>query len=168
MRLAGTIEDVDISDQSFDVITMNQLIEHLWDPRRALERCRHALKPRGWLVIETPNPDGYDRCLPFRAGAWGSYYWPQHLNLFSRSHLTTLVEEAGLRVVQWKPLLAPTCWTYSVRSVAMRVGYRGRLLHRILSDANPPALAFFAAIDLAAVTAGATPSNQKLIAERGA
>ena len=167
-RITGAIEDVDITGQSFDVITMIQLIEHLWDPRRVLECCGHALKPHGWLVIETPNPDGYDRRLLFRAGAWGSYYWPRHLNLFSRSHLTTLVEEAGLRAVQWKPLLAPPCWTYSVRSAAMRLGYRGQLLHRILSDTNPLALAFFAAIDLGALAAGVAPSNQKLIAARSA
>jgi hypothetical protein len=82
--------------------------------------------------------------------------------------LTTLVENAGLRVVQWKPLLAPPCWTYSVRSAATRLGCRGRLLHRLLSDANPLALAVFAAVDLMALAVGATPSNQKLIAVRDA
>src|SRR5262249_54075762 len=104
--LVGTIETAELAERRYDLIVMNQLIEHVWDVRLVIERCRRALKIGGLLAVETPNPDGWDRRL-FRSGAWGGYYWPRHLNLFSRKHLGRLIEDGGFDVVQTAALLAP-------------------------------------------------------------
>ena len=66
--IAGTIENTPLPDKKFDVITMNQIIEHTWDVRLVIERCKRALAVGGLLAIETPNPDGWDRRF-FKAGA---------------------------------------------------------------------------------------------------
>lgn len=163
--ITGTVETAPLPPGKFDAIVMNQLIEHVWDPRVVIDRCRAALKVGGRLAMETPNPEGYDRRL-FKAGAWGSYYWPRHLNLFSRAHLSRLVEEAGMSVELWQPLLAPPCWTYSIRSLFKRLGLLGKAADKIFADTNSLVLAPFAAIDLAATLLGMRTSNQKLIAVR--
>jgi 2-polyprenyl-3-methyl-5-hydroxy-6-metoxy-1,4-benzoquinol methylase len=77
--IVGLAEDAAFSENAFDIIVTNQLIEHLWDIDRVLQACWFALRPGGILTIETPNANGYDR-RPFRSGAWGLYYFPRHLN----------------------------------------------------------------------------------------
>jgi 2-polyprenyl-3-methyl-5-hydroxy-6-metoxy-1,4-benzoquinol methylase len=47
-------EDLDCRD-TFDVITMMDLIEHVTDPMRVLKAAHRALKPAGELVVYTPN-----------------------------------------------------------------------------------------------------------------
>jgi 2-polyprenyl-3-methyl-5-hydroxy-6-metoxy-1,4-benzoquinol methylase len=43
-------------EQSFDVISMFELVEHLENPRKALAIVNGVLKPRGLLLITTPDP----------------------------------------------------------------------------------------------------------------
>ena len=160
----GAIETAALSEASYDVITMNQLIEHVWDVRLVLDRCRRALTIGGLLAIETPNPDGWDRRF-FAAGGWGGYYWPRHLNLFKRDHLAQVIEEAGMKVVLAQSLLAPPCWIYSCQFSARRAGV-GTWFTRVFADTNPALLAAFAALDRVALLMGAETSNQKIVAQR--
>ena len=162
--ITGTIETASVPADKFDVITMNQIIEHLWDVRSAVEQCKRGLKIGGLLAIETPNPDGWDRRF-FRTGGWGGYYWPRHLNLFTREHLARIMTECGLEVVASGPLLAPPCWIYSCQFSARRAGL-GDWFNKVFSDTSLPLLAAFAAIDRAALLLGAETSNQKMIARR--
>src|SRR5207248_700328 len=48
---AENLDDV----ETFDVITMLDIIEHLPDPLRVLQAAHRALKPGGELVVYTPN-----------------------------------------------------------------------------------------------------------------
>jgi 2-polyprenyl-3-methyl-5-hydroxy-6-metoxy-1,4-benzoquinol methylase len=162
--IVGAIETTSLPDKSFDVITMNQLIEHVWDVRLVIDRCKNALKVGGLLAIETPNPDGWDRRF-FRAGAWGGYYWPRHLNLFTRDHLSRIVAESGMEVVTSQSLLSPPGWIYSCQFAARRAGL-GDWFNKVFSDTSIPLLAAFAIVDWIALRAGAETSNQKLIARR--
>lgn len=162
--ITGAIETNSLPDETFDVITMNQLIEHTWDVRLVLERCKRALKVGGLLAIETPNPDGWDRRL-FKTGGWGGYYWPRHLNLFTREHLARIITESGLEVVLSRSLLSPPCWIYSCQFSAQRAGL-GDWFNKLFPDTSLPLLAAFAAVDWTASRLGAETSNQKMIARR--
>ena len=39
----------------FDIVTMFHVLEHLVDPKRALEYARGLLKPGGRLLLQVPN-----------------------------------------------------------------------------------------------------------------
>jgi 2-polyprenyl-3-methyl-5-hydroxy-6-metoxy-1,4-benzoquinol methylase len=162
--ITGAVETAPLPLDTYDIITMNQLIEHVWDVRLVLERCRQALKVGGLLAIETPNPDGWERRF-FRSGGWGGYYWPRHLNLFTRPHLSRVVAEAGMDIVLSQSLLAPPCWIYSCQFSARRAGI-GDWFNRLFPDTSPPLLAIFAALDRIALLVGAETSNQKMVARR--
>jgi SAM-dependent methyltransferase len=149
-----------------DLIVMNQLIEHLWQPSAVLESCRNALKCGGWLALETPNPDSYDRRWWFRGGLWGSYYFPRHLNLFSQSGLTRFVSDAGFEVVKHMDLLAPLCWVYTVTAYNRTRRRPWGIVDRIIRDTNPLILTPFAAIDWLARCCGLKTSNQKLLVRK--
>jgi SAM-dependent methyltransferase len=161
----GTIESAALPAEHFDIISMNQLIEHVWDVPLVLRCCRDALRPGGRLAMETPNPGGWDRQF-FRAGAWGSYYWPRHLNLFTRRHLSGLVQEAGMEVDFCAWLVAPPCWIYSWQFAARRAGVSAWLASRVFSDRSLLWLATFTIVDRLALLFGRETSNQKLVARR--
>jgi len=51
----GTIEDLDLPDQYFDVITLQEVFEHVTHPVDMLASLRQLLSPGGLLIVEVPN-----------------------------------------------------------------------------------------------------------------
>lgn len=57
----GSCDKVDVNDglpyknETFDVVVCSEVIEHLENPWHALKEFHHVLKPKGILVISTPN-----------------------------------------------------------------------------------------------------------------
>jgi len=115
------LEQLDLQPQQFDLVRFKHCIEHLPDPRSALERATRLLKPGGYAVIDTDNAEGLRSGIEnairrlfgrgaSRAGVklltgrdldtrYGRLSPPIHLYTFSLSTLTRLLEETGLRVV---------------------------------------------------------------------
>jgi 2-polyprenyl-3-methyl-5-hydroxy-6-metoxy-1,4-benzoquinol methylase len=52
--LTGPIEDQSLASGSLDVVVMMDVMEHLPDPLKTLNRCLDLLKPDGVLFIQTP------------------------------------------------------------------------------------------------------------------
>jgi len=48
----GTIHDAAFADESFDLVTMIDMLYYLDDPRADLDRVVRLLKPGGCLAIE--------------------------------------------------------------------------------------------------------------------
>ena len=53
--LTGLVEDQDFKAESFDVIVLNDVIEHLPDPARSMGHCAGLLSKEGVFVIQTPE-----------------------------------------------------------------------------------------------------------------
>jgi SAM-dependent methyltransferase len=53
--VAGLGEDLPFRDRSFDLVTMNQVIEHVRDQKACLREAVRVLKPGGALYIACPN-----------------------------------------------------------------------------------------------------------------
>lgn len=104
--LRTDIRNVNLPSEAFDVICLLGLIEHVPEPVALLERCAGLLKPKGCLLIETPDA----RSLPARLLG---RFWPplapvEHIHLFSERALRRSLERWGLRVTRvsahWKRL----------------------------------------------------------------
>lgn len=99
---AGDWRDAGFADASFDVITLFDVIEHLPDPLNELVELRRLLKPRGLLLISTPDIDGlFPRAsYPFAKllDYWPHPEPPHHLFQFSQATLSAMVEKAGYEV----------------------------------------------------------------------
>jgi SAM-dependent methyltransferase len=54
-KIVGDIETYPFAPEAFDVIVAWQVLEHLSNPERALNRFRDALKDGGVLVLSIPN-----------------------------------------------------------------------------------------------------------------
>jgi SAM-dependent methyltransferase len=60
-NLAAAVgEHLPFSDASFDVVLLNEVIEHVQDDRRTIEECARILRSGGHIVIYAPN-----RLYPF-------------------------------------------------------------------------------------------------------
>lgn len=81
----GSIFDVGLPEETFDVVTMLDTIEHLETPVEALRICHRILKPGGVLMLTTPNLRGLGcRMLGSRAYA----VWPdEHIVYFGPSSI---------------------------------------------------------------------------------
>jgi len=157
----GRIEEVELPARAFDLVILNQLIEHVRDPRDVLERIGASLKPKGHLFIETPNIDSLDARL-FRRRYWGGYHLPRHFHLFDTRGLHRLVESAGLVQVAQKPLVCPQFWIISVQNWLKERGAE-RFAERVVSPFNPLLLAPVTLLEILHQRFWWT-SNQQLVA----
>ena len=89
----GDLSTPELKFQSFDVITMSHVIEHLPDPSNALELCYRLLKPGGRIWIETPNINGFGSL--FYKSNWRGLEPPRHLIIFNRMSLIELMLKSG-------------------------------------------------------------------------
>jgi 2-polyprenyl-3-methyl-5-hydroxy-6-metoxy-1,4-benzoquinol methylase len=82
-----------LPDNSFDVITLWHVLEHLHHPEKYLEKAGNLLKPSGCLIIALPNPRSFD------AGHYGKYWaaWdvPRHLWHFLPENVEQLAGKSG-------------------------------------------------------------------------
>lgn len=116
----GVLEDVGLPDNTFDVITMQHVIEHLPNPGRTLRCVHRLLRPGGRLVIATPNVHSLARRL--FSSHWVSWDPPRHLFVFSRQALRHVVTDAGFCVRQvWTPTRTAR-WVWQVSRRIRRDG----------------------------------------------
>jgi SAM-dependent methyltransferase len=80
---------------SFDVITAFEVLEHLRDPVAEVETAARLVRPGGLFYCTTPNFDSLSRRL--LRERWSVIEYPEHLNYFTVSTLSRLLERAGFR-----------------------------------------------------------------------
>ncbi len=95
--LAGSLEEAHYPTACFDLVTLWDVLEHVYDPKETLQEIARLLRPGGWLVFSLPDPD----CIEAR---WLGPYWagwdmPRHLQLFRRNVLQRLLMETGFEIM---------------------------------------------------------------------
>lgn len=83
-----------LPDESFDVITLWHVLEHVHELDRTLAKLADLLTPGGTLLIAVPNALSADACH-YQAN-WAAWDAPRHLWHFSPENLKTTVEKTGL------------------------------------------------------------------------
>jgi predicted SAM-dependent methyltransferase len=92
----ATMATAGFEDESFDVITMWDVIEHLEHPSTEVRQAYRLLKPGGLLVAHTMDLDSLFARL--MGGRW-PWLMEMHLYYFTRRTLAMLMEKAGLDVL---------------------------------------------------------------------
>ncbi len=149
---------------SVDVVIMNQVIEHLADPRACVARAMSLLRPGGRLFIETPSVHSWDRdwVAPDR---WGGWHCPRHWSLYTRESLTALLEQQGLEVERSEYLPSPFVWAHSMQN-AVRDRPRWRWASNLLSERSVPALMAYTTLDIVQRWVAGRTSNMRVIARK--
>jgi 2-polyprenyl-3-methyl-5-hydroxy-6-metoxy-1,4-benzoquinol methylase len=91
----GTIESFQREPESFDLITLWDVLEHLTDPKGALKRIRPWLRRDGVLLINLPDIGTWQARLAGRRFWWILSVHPHH---FTRATLAKMCLLAGFEV----------------------------------------------------------------------
>lgn len=104
----GNLQDKPFPEKTFDLIVMNQVIEHLPDPDEGLRALNDRLAPNGRMVLVFPNTGSLWRRLS--GSRWINWHIPYHLHHFDRKHFERMVQRCGLKVVRSRTI-TPNVWT---------------------------------------------------------
>jgi SAM-dependent methyltransferase len=80
----------------FDLISFNQVLEHVPDPIGLIKQCVRLLSPHGVITIAVPNAEGVLRWHPWMALNWP----PHHISRWRQRDLQTLSERCDMTVVK--------------------------------------------------------------------
>ena len=90
------------SPESFDIISMWHVLEHVPDVNKRMQETKHLLKKQGYLIIALPNPTSWDAA--FYKNYWAGLDVPRHLYHFSPDAFRGLVNKHNLRIISRLPL----------------------------------------------------------------
>ena len=116
-----------LPDEEFDVVTMNHVLEHVYNPEETIHECARILKNGGLLVISVPN------ILSLQA-SFGNRDWfhldpPYHLHHFSEQGLTKLLENHSFSIRKVRRF----DWEYNIfgwlQTLLNRTGIRKNLFY---------------------------------------
>lgn len=97
------IENIEtISENSFDVITMWHVLEHIPDLDYQITQLKRICKPNGIIIIAVPNFKSYD--ANYYKQFWAAYDVPRHLWHFSKKGIEKLFLNYKIELVKVKPM----------------------------------------------------------------
>jgi SAM-dependent methyltransferase len=143
----GSVGEVDLPSEAYDLALMISTIEHVEKPVEALNNVRKLLRPGGRLVIVTDNTDSLDFKF-FKDSYWGGYHFPRHWNLFNRGSLTRCAEKAGFEVDDMSTQVSPVNWVYSIHNALVDWETPRWLIDRFTLRSTV-SLSVFTALDIA-------------------
>jgi SAM-dependent methyltransferase len=91
------LQDLDPKwEGSFDLISLNQLLEHVQNPVGLIKQCKRFLARQGAIAIAVPASTGILRFAPWTESDWP----PHHLSRWRTRDFFHLARLTGLRVVK--------------------------------------------------------------------
>ena len=91
-----------IGDKKFNAITLWHVLEHVTDMPETLAFFKNQLNKEGVLIIAVPNHVSYD--AQYYKEHWAAYDVPRHLHHFDLKSMKALVEQAGFKLQETKPM----------------------------------------------------------------
>jgi SAM-dependent methyltransferase len=120
----GTLAQAQLSSNSFDIVVIRNVLEHVFDPNVELAEIRRILKSGAYLYVKVPNV-AFEHGLGCRLvfGREHDFDPPFHLNHFSSAALIALLKKAGFQFISWS-LERPTLYPSGVKHLVRQSGYR--------------------------------------------
>ena len=127
----ATLDNCTLPPQSFDALTLFDVLEHVPDSPGFLASCAALLKPGGWMFLNVPDLDSWEARI---LGSRWPLLLPEHLNYFNRNSLRLCGTRAGLALERFGRRPA---W-FSVEYVSYRLAQHGipgaRLTHQLVQS----------------------------------
>lgn len=94
----GTLGSIQFETESFDVVTMWDVLEHFSNPKNELEKVYQLLKKGGILAINTPDAGSF--FAKIMGKRWHLLVPPEHLVYFNLKNLTGILKQSGFKVLR--------------------------------------------------------------------
>ncbi len=82
--------------EPFDIVLLNQVIEHVKEDRRILELMRNLLNENGVLILGTPNEGGFFQQRKLRKT--GEIEHTDHVHFYTEKEIAQKIQGAGFRI----------------------------------------------------------------------
>jgi len=92
----------DLANDSFDVITMWHVLEHVPDLDFQIKELKRLLKPTGTLIVAVPNFKSFD--AKHYGAFWAAYDVPIHFWHFSKNAIKLLFGKEGMTLKKVLPM----------------------------------------------------------------
>ena len=92
-----------IENNSFDVITMWHVLEHVPNLENQIAELKRLLKPNGTIIIAVPNYKSFD--ANYYKEFWAAYDVPRHLWHFSKTAIEKLFATQNLKLIKILPMI---------------------------------------------------------------
>jgi len=83
-------------DSFFDIVNMNMVVEHIYEPNNTIKEVARILKNNGQLMLSVPDISGFESTF-YKQYAYGLQV-PEHLQHFTPRTITILLEQNGFKV----------------------------------------------------------------------
>ena len=115
--IPASLEAVEFEEQSFELITMWAVIEHLpFDPGLFV-KIRGLLKSGGILALSTPNVQAWN-CAWFST-SWRYFTPPEHLMFYGLPTLQMLLEDAGFQLLKNRSIFSQRAFKQGVETSSL-------------------------------------------------
>lgn len=113
----GILSKKSFKSNSFNIVTSQDVLEHIGDPLPHLDQIFRVLKPQGWLFLVTPDIGGVWHF--FLRSLWYHYKPGEHISYFSKSNLKKSLAKAGFTNIE----IWPTYHIMSLEYILNRCQY---------------------------------------------
>lgn len=96
----------DGSDVNFDLITCNQVLEHVPDPLEVLNKIDAMMASGTWLYFDLPFENIMKGDMPITERLKLKRHWHEHINFFTADGIKKLVNRAKLKFVDLRVVSA--------------------------------------------------------------
>jgi SAM-dependent methyltransferase len=104
------------AEESFDVVTILDVLEHLAEPKEVLQMISGFLNQSGILVINVPDRSSvFARICGYR---WHAYLPPEHWFYFNRKSISRLLEQTGFQVIEMGNLSKSFTVSYILKTIS--------------------------------------------------
>lgn len=113
--IIGDIEKIELpfEENSFDVLILSEVLEHLVDPWNVLRKLHRYLKSGAVILASSPNVCHYRIILMLLRGEWNltddGIMDRTHLRWFTPKTFAKMFEDAGYKIIRVEPL-SPFKW----------------------------------------------------------
>ena len=104
----GSIKDNPFRGKSFDLIVMNQVLEHIPEPDKCLRLIKRKLTNQGRIIIVIPNKESFWQKISREK--WINWHIPYHLHHFDSISFEKMVNKCGLKITRCKTI-TPNIWS---------------------------------------------------------
>ncbi len=125
----GTVFQQNLAGQSYDVVTLWDVLEHTPDPKTEVREAHRLLKDEGLIVINYPDIGSWIARVMGRSWV---FLLDVHLYYFTRTTIRKLLEDAGFDIVRIRPHFQHLALGYVLQRAVPYAGAPARVAERLL------------------------------------